>query len=76
MLTRECDLLNSHEYVGAFKNGYGSLIPHLFLVRVWPVSCFLPTVFIALGSYDKQLLLVVFDKWLREKAVDSEQVLS
>ena len=58
----ECDL-DSHDYVGAFKNHYGPLIPQLFLLSICPDSCFLPTVFIALVSFDgKHLPLIVFDK--------------
>lgn len=73
----ECDFLDSHEFAGAFKNHYGPLIPHIFHVNFWPDSYFLSTVFIALASCDdKQLPLIVFDKWPREKAVHSEQDLN
>lgn len=63
---RECDLLDYHEYAGAFKNHYGPLIPHIFLVNFRSDSCFLATVYIAFASCDdKQLPLIVFDKWPR-----------
>lgn len=45
----DCDL-NSHEYVGAFKNHIDLSSSQLFLVSFWSNSCFLPIVFIALVS--------------------------
>lgn len=52
----ECDLLDSHEYVGAFKKHYGPLIPQFFLVSFWPDSCLFPTDLIAIVNCDDKQL--------------------
>lgn len=74
---QECDLLDSRECVGAFQNHYGPPILQVFLLSFGTDLWFFPTVFIASVNYDdKHLPLIVSDKWPRENAFHTEQILS